>query len=120
MYSWLLENLALPGLCSVSSSRFWRAHQMMLELEQSPLEQLQQIQWTRFKELLDFAYARVPFHRERLKAANVTPDDVATPADLHRIPVSTKTEIQRNFPDLVCAEGADQSDWQYASTSGTS
>lgn len=119
IYSLLLEKAAFPWLLKATRSRFWQLFQEMMRLEAAPLEELERLQWERFRRLLEHAYERVPFVRERMLAAGVEPDGVAAADDLTRLPITTKAEIQRNFPDRVVATGVDSDDWQYISTRGT-
>ncbi len=58
-------------------------------------------QWERFDRLLSFVYDRIPFYRDRLRAAGVQPSDIRGREDLCRLPVTTKDDIRRNFPDRI-------------------
>jgi len=119
LHSQFLRHLALPMLSRLTKSRYWEAYQEMLELETTSLDHLQQLQWQRFTELLGHAYANVPYYRERMQAAGVHPDDITGFESLNLLPVSTKEDVQANFPDRITAQSGDRSDWQYVSTSGT-
>jgi phenylacetate-CoA ligase len=119
MYSWILRNAIVPPLVKLTHSRFWDAYRQMLRFERLPLANQQAQQWDRFKDLLGHAYEQVPFHRERMDAAGVTPDQITSLDDLHRIPITTKEQIQRNFPDRITAGDSNRDDWQYVSTRGT-
>ena len=119
MYSWLIRQLAMPAVCRLTHSRFWDLYRRMLKLEQSPREQLRALQWSKFKRLLDHAHERVPMHRQRMEAQGLTPGDIDQFDDLAKIPITTKKEIQRHFPDRVTDEQSDRTEWQYVSTRGT-
>lgn len=119
MYSWLLRNTAMPVLLKCTSSGFWDAYRQMLRFEKAPLDQQKTLQWERFEQLIRHAYEKVPFHRRRMDEAGLTPDQITSLDDLPRLPITTKEQIQRNFPDRVTAENSDRNDWQYVSTRGT-
>lgn len=119
MYSWLLEHTAMPLVSKVTHSRFWELYREMLATERQPLESRLAAQWRRLEQLLEHAYREVPVYREAFDAAGVRPASVATPADLTRIPVTTKQVIQRNFPDRMTVAASDSNDWRYVSTRGT-
>ncbi len=119
MYSWLLRNTALPLLLKLTHSEFWHAYRQMLQFERAPLAQQQTLQWKRLTDMLEHAYQRVPFYREQMDQAGITPGQITSPDDLHRIPITTKQQIQRNFPDRITADNSNRSDWQYVSTRGT-
>ena len=109
----------MPTVSWFTRSQFWTAYKSMLKLEYAPSEEVCHLQWHRFAKLLRHAYAAVPFHRDRMEAAQLTPDDIRSFDDLRHLPIMTKAEIQRNFPDRVAVENSDRSDWQFISTRGT-
>jgi phenylacetate-CoA ligase len=44
--------------------------------------------------LVRHAYERVPYYRARMDAARLRPADIATPADLRRMPLTTKADLR--------------------------
>ena len=63
------------------------------------------------------AYENVPFYRSRFDAVGVRPEDVRTAADLARLPVVAKVELQAE-PDAALARGLDPSGLFVRSSSG--
>lgn len=55
----------------------------------------------KLRELLQHAYAQVPFYQRRFNEAGLCPSDVQSIADLLRLPVLTKQEIQSHQDDLM-------------------
>lgn len=47
----------------------------------------------KLRQIVAYAYEHAPAVRERLTAAGLTPDDVQTTADLHRVPILSKDEV---------------------------
>ncbi len=119
VYSWMIRHFAMPAVSWWTHSNFWPEYRRMLKLEKAPLEQLRWLQWQRLEKLLRHAYEHVPFYRDQMEQAGLTPGDIAGVDDLYRLPVTTKSHIQRNFPDRITADNSDRSDWQYVSTRGT-
>lgn len=119
MYSWLLRHTVMPVLLKYTNSRYWDAYRQMLRFERASLQDQKTLQWQRFEQMLRHAYENVPLHRRQMDQAGVTPDQITCINDLHRVPITTKQQIQRNFPDRVTAENSDRNDWQYVSTRGT-
>ncbi len=119
MYSWLLRNALVPLFLKATGSRFWNLYHEMLALETRPRSELAELQWTRCRELLEHAYRTVPYYRDRMDDLGIQPEMIATPADLTRLPITTKADIQRNFPDRMVDSTADRSQWRYVSTGGT-
>jgi phenylacetate-CoA ligase len=71
-----------PELALLRESQWW------------PRERLEELQALGLRRLVEAAI-RVPFHRERLAAAGVGPADIRTVADLARLPVLERAEVER-------------------------
>ena len=52
-------------------------------------------------DLIRTAYDEVPLYRDLLRENSVTPDDIRTADDLHKIPVVTKDILRRNHPTFT-------------------
>jgi phenylacetate-CoA ligase len=66
--------------------------------ETMPRDQLEQLQLERLRDMLDRAYERVPFYREKLDAAGFAPGDLAGLDDLSRLPFTEKSDFRDNYP----------------------
>lgn len=66
--------------------------------ERMPRDELAALQLARLKTTLASAYARVPAVRAKLDAAGVRPEQLATLADLARLPFTTKTDLRDGYP----------------------
>ncbi|MEI6778650.1 MAG: hypothetical protein WCK70_17255 [Chloroflexales bacterium] len=90
----------------------WRPygrHTAALERSQwLPWPRIQEIQMRKLRGLLDHAARSVPFYRRRFADAGLRPKDIRTPADLARLPLLSKREIQDHLSDLL-AKGSDRS-----------
>ncbi len=64
-------------------------------------EHLLDVQWEKFKNILQYAYDEFPYYRERCAKAGIEPGDIKTRDDLQAIPILTKGEIRQNFDALV-------------------
>ena len=71
------------------------------------------------RDLVAWAYARVPYYRKALDLARLEPDDIRGAADLVRLPFLTK-EILREQHDALLATGFPASAREQVSTGGTS
>jgi phenylacetate-CoA ligase len=109
----------MPVVDRFTNFTLWREYKNMLQIERLPLDELKRIQWLKLKGILEHAYAKVPFYREKFRREGIVPDDIKSPSDLIRLPPTTKDEIMENFPDGITAEGEDRSTWQYVATAGT-
>jgi phenylacetate-CoA ligase len=68
------------------------------ELETMPRENLAALQLDRLRATVANAYEHVPMHHARLDAAGVTPHDIASLADLERLPFTRKTDLRDHYP----------------------
>jgi phenylacetate-CoA ligase len=62
-----------------------------------PREEIEQLQLRRLRRQIAHAHDHVGYWREVLQAAGVTPDDVRTLDDVHRVPVLTKESLRDNI-----------------------
>jgi phenylacetate-coenzyme A ligase PaaK-like adenylate-forming protein len=68
------------------------------EFETMPREQLAALQLERLRATVRNAYERVPLHRARLTAAGCAPGDIASLADVARLPFTQKADLRDHYP----------------------
>jgi len=61
-------------------------------------DELERVQLSRLQHLVARAVERVPFHRERLRAAGITAADIRSLSDLHRFPFMAKDDFRQHYP----------------------
>jgi phenylacetate-CoA ligase len=66
--------------------------------ERMSVDELRALQLDRLRWTLGYAYANVPFYREKFDAAGVSPQDCRSLADLASFPVTTKDDLRENYP----------------------
>ena len=62
---------------------------------------MQELQWRRLKDIMNYAYLNVPFYGEKFAKAGVTPEDVRSFTDLESIPITTKSELQESNSKIL-------------------
>ncbi len=67
-------------------------------------DSIRDLQWSRLRDLLDRAYARCPFYRERFDRAGLTPHDLRGLDDLRALPILEKRDIQERGEDMVARD----------------
>jgi phenylacetate-CoA ligase len=89
-----------------------------------PREELVRIQDDRLRTMIDYVHATSPFWRRKLQAAGVEPGDIRGIADLPRLPLTTRTELDADqaehppFGEYTCSP---RETWMgLFTTSGTS
>jgi phenylacetate-CoA ligase len=80
---------------------------------------LAKYQNARLRELIRHAYETVPYYHELFDKAGVRPDDIRSPADLSRIPVTTKATLQSLPTDALLSRDLDPSTFVKELTSGS-
>lgn len=83
------------------------------------MEKIHQLQWQRFKAILNHAVKNVPFYRKKFRDAGIRPEDIRNRLDIQKIPLTTKEELSNLFPHETVADGFDDKDLFLIQTSGT-
>ena len=73
----------------------------------------------RLRRIVAHAYARVPYYRRLLDHAGVSPRDIRTVSDLHRIPVTSKSDLRGLPLDQLIAKGVNPATLIEHSTGGS-
>lgn len=68
------------------------------EYETMKPEELKELQLKRLQKSLKLVYDNVPFYKQRFKETGITPDDIKTLEDIHKVPFTRKTDLRDNFP----------------------
>jgi len=82
-------------------------------------EQIAQFQEERLQRLITHAYDAVPYYRALFDRHRITPREIRTIADLSRVPMSTRRDVQQADPTDLVARGVDPSRLLVYRTSGS-
>ncbi len=82
----------------------------------SPAE-IQAFQEERLRETVAYLTTKSPFYQRMFAEAQIDPQSICTLADLQRLPVTTKRELQQHNTDFICVPKSEIID--YVTTSGT-
>ena len=88
------------------------------EIECASREQILAWQNERLVKQVKYVYDRVPYYRKKMEEKGVTPADVTSVADLHKLPFLTKADLRDAYPYGLCAVPISQA-VRIQSTSGT-
>lgn len=67
-------------------------------IEVAPLHEIRALQSYRLSQMVRRVYDKVPFYRQKLKEAGVSPDDIRTVDDLSKLPFTYKQDLRDNYP----------------------
>ena len=87
-------------------------------IETASREQIKQWQDERLVATVKRVYENVEYYRKKMEEAGVTPDDIKSSADLHKLPFLTKADLRDAYPYGLMAEPLENC-VRIQSTSGT-
>lgn len=61
-------------------------------------EQMRELQNQRLRHTVRTCYDKVPFYRRKMDALGITPDDIRTIDDIHKLPFTTKYDLRDEYP----------------------
>ena len=68
------------------------------EIETMPYEELRALQNERLVKQVKHVWDNVPYYREKMEAKGVTPDDIQSVDDLHKLPFLSKADLRDAYP----------------------
>ena len=68
------------------------------KIETMKRDAMRALQLKRLKEMVAYAYARVPFYKKKYDEAGVKPSDIKTLDDIRKLPFVTKADLRDNYP----------------------
>ena len=81
-------------------------------------DKLKEQQWAKLKDTIQYAYNHSPYYSQLFQRIGLTPEDIKTPADYLKIPVTTKLDIRNNTEQFISNE-YDKSGLIVAKTGGS-
>ena len=73
------------------------------EIECASREEITKIQNEKLTEQVKHVWNNVPYYRKKMEKAGVTPDDIKTIDDLHKLPFMSKSDLRETYPDGLLA-----------------
>ncbi|MCD4704626.1 phenylacetate--CoA ligase family protein [bacterium] len=119
LYNFLTKNVILPLSDKKTKWNIAKHLKFLNESQWWSLDQLIDYQNRKLKELINHVYNNVPYYRSIMDKRYLTPDDFKTIGDLKKLPILTKTDVQNNFPDLICAKNINHSKSMKGHSSGS-
>jgi len=97
---------------------FYRVLDFLEESQWWSLEQQEEYQNERLRELIKHAYETVPYYREVFTQRKLVPDDIKSSRDLHKLPILEKETLQQRGADMRSRAGP-ESRMVHGHTGGT-
>ena len=74
------------------------ANYFQQEIETMPYDQLRQLQNERLLKQVRHVWDNVPYYRKKMEDKGITPDDIQSVDDLHKLPFLTKDDLREAYP----------------------
>ena len=68
------------------------------EIERAPLEKIREIQNEKLLKQVRHVWDNVEYYRKKMQEKNLTPDDIQSLDDLHKLPFLTKADLKAAYP----------------------
>ena len=68
------------------------------EIETMPYEQLRQLQNERLVKQVRHVWDNVPYYRAKMEAKGISPEDIQSVDDLHKLPFLSKADLREAYP----------------------
>jgi phenylacetate-CoA ligase len=82
--------------------------------------QLRQYQNKRLRSVVDYAYRYVPYYHDKMRAQDITPDDIRSVDDVSNLPLVSKDEIRSTEPSYRVSTQKRLQDLKIVRTTGSS
>jgi len=100
-------------------SGFWTLTKEVLKSQWMPKDELRKRQIQGLRRILHHSYDNIPFYNRIFRERNLKPDDFRSLEDLQRLPVVTRADLKREYPDGVVAKSLLPTRGSLNATSGT-
>ena len=67
-------------------------------IETLPIKELRKLQSERLVNLVNKVYEKVPFYKNSLDKHGVSPKDIQSINDIHKLPFTKKTDLKDQYP----------------------
>lgn len=75
--------------------------QQLLDSERFSANEIENYQNEKLRHLIRHAYENVPYYRDRWRALKISPEDIRSREDLHKLPVVTKEDVRTHAASFV-------------------
>ncbi len=104
LYNALARHVMAPAMDLVRGTHTMSCLRDLEESQWWPPERIGELQASRLRRLIAYAWERVPYYRRIMNERGLRPSDILSAADLPKLPVLTRDLVRANFDDLM-AEG---------------
>jgi len=100
-YSFFIQNFMLPIYDVIRKTSRFRFGYILKKTQWFSREEIERLQQKNLRITLKHAYETVPYYRRVFRERGLSPYDIKCATDLVKLPVLTKSDIRKNFWELV-------------------
>jgi len=104
LINWIQERIVLPLSDLITGQSVSKKLCFLMESRNWTRQRLDDYQNERLRLLIEHAYQSVPFYREYMQQHGLTPADIQTKDDLHKLPIVNKEIIRREGIERFTSE----------------
>ena len=98
---WFLRNILLPIGDRVTGQYVMERLKFLERAQWWDPERLHIYRDNLLSSLIDISYREVPFYHQRMDDVRIKPSDIRSFEDLQKLPIVTKDDLRKDFPDKV-------------------
>jgi len=119
IYNIIHKSLVQPLADAATGWGFTNSLNFMNESQWWSKDKLYEYQCLRLQKIVKHAYKSTIYYKELLDKSGINPFSIHTPEDLKRIPILSKEEFRKNFPEKIFANGTSKKSYIKTATSGS-
>ncbi len=101
IYAPLVRHILYPMWVAKNRSRVLAYLEEFERTQYWSPDRIRELQWTQFQALITHAYATCAFYRTRFDSMGLKPEDLRSPDDIAKIPLTTKEDIQEYCAQMI-------------------
>lgn len=109
----------LPISDLITGWNFSKSLSFLMESQWWSKDKIYELQCLMLQKLIEHAYQNVPFYKDIFDERGINPKSIKTPEDLKILPIISKEEFRKNFPDKIVAKNLNNHEYIKTATSGS-
>jgi phenylacetate-CoA ligase len=73
------------------------------KIETMKLDEIKKLQQEKLQKMIRYAHDNVPFYKKKFKEIGISPDDIKTVEDYHKVPFTIKDDLRDHYPYGILA-----------------
>jgi len=81
-------------------------------------DELENLNWVQTRRLVEYAYSKTVFYKNRFDTIGLHPEDIKHPEDFSKVPVLTRDDLKNNFNEIISIDARNR-DLRVSTTGGS-